>query len=89
MDANAPIHFEKGLITSKIIFPEKSLSVRMIVCLFVCLSVPSVPSRPVPKKKSLKQKTLLNKVVRYISPVTSHAGRGKAELRIFDFKTTL
>ena len=27
---------------SKIIFPEKSLSVRM----FVCLSVPSVPSRP-------------------------------------------
>ena len=55
----------KGL--SKIIFPEKSLSVRMSVCLFVCLSR---LSRPVPEKKSLKQKILLNKVVRYTSRVT-------------------
>ena len=62
----------------------------------VCLSVPSVPSRPVPEKKSLKQKILLNKVVRYTSRVTKKysqsccgAGRGKAELCIFDFKATL
>ena len=51
---------------SKIIFPEKSLSVHMSVCLFVC----PVLSRHVPPKKSLKQKILLNKVVRYTSRVT-------------------
>ena len=80
---------------SKIIFSEKSLSVRMFVCLSVP-SVPSVPSRPVPEKKTLKQKILLNKVVRYTSRVTKKysesccgAGRGEAKLRIFDFKTTL
>ena len=55
-------------VISKIIYPEKSLSVRMSVC----LSVPSVPSRPVPEKKSLKQKILLNKVVRYTSRVTKN-----------------
>ena len=82
------------MIESKKIFPEKSLSVHMFVCLSVP-SVPSVPSRPVPEKKSLKQKILLNKVVRYTSRVTKKysesccgAGRGEAKLRIFDFKTT-
>ena len=50
------------------IFQEKSVC--PYICLFVCLSVPSVPSRPVPEKKSLKQKILLNKVVRYTSRVT-------------------
>ena len=80
-----------GQRISKMIFSEKSLSVRMSVC----LSVPSVPSRPVPEKKLLKQKILLNKVVRYTSRVTKKysesccsAGRGEAELRIFNFKTT-
>ena len=77
---------------SKIIFSEKNLSVHMSVCLSrLSRPVLSVPSRP--PKKSLKQKTLLNKVVRHTSRVTKKysesccvAGQGKAKLRIFDFK---
>ena len=46
------------MVTSKIIFSEKSLSVRMSVCLSVC--------------PSPKQKILLNKVVRYNSRVSKN-----------------
>ena len=66
----------------------------MSVCPYVC---PSVLSRSIPPKKSLKQKILLNKVVRYASRVTkniqSHAallGEAKPNyVCIFDFKTGL
>ena len=49
------------------------MNIYLFVCLSVCLSVLSVPSRPVPEKKSLKQKILLKKVVRYTSRVTKNS----------------
>ena len=78
------------IVLSKIIFSEKSLSVHMSVC----LSRPVCPVLSRPQKKSLKQKILLNKVVRCTSRMTKTqscciAGQGEAELRIFNFKTTL
>ena len=51
------ISIPKVCVPSKIIFPEKSLSVRMSVC----LSVPSVPSRPVSPKKVAETEIFVKK----------------------------
>ena len=81
---------------SKIIFSEKSLSVHMSVCLSVCLSVCPVcpvPSRP-PKKVTETENFAKQSCQIYFkgdknTQSSCGAGRGEAELRIFDFKTTL
>ena len=59
----------------------------------VCLSVPSVPSRPL--KKVTETETFAKKSCQIYfkgdknTQSSCSAGRGEAELRIFDFKTTL
>ena len=78
------LHTRCRTLISKIIFSEKSLSVHMSVCPFVRLSrpVPSLSPSPSPPKVTYSDSE-------FQKPSQTAAKRGEAELRIFNFKTTL